>query len=172
MKKLALTLIAVSGVMFASGVTSAGDGYQDAPTVVALPSTVASGGEVTVKVEPCVSGETVSFALQGATASAVCGTGGTAEAKLKAPTTPGQYTGTATLQGLTLEFTVTVAAAATTIVDDGTGVPTPTTSPSGDLPATGSSGTNVASSIALALLTVGLGLLVVSQVRRRQAAAR
>jgi LPXTG-motif cell wall-anchored protein len=222
MKKIALALIAVSGVVYATGVATAGGSYVDAPTVMTTQSSGGPGFAFTAIVEPCMEGESVDFEFQGATGSDICNSSRQASADFTAPALPGEYTGTATLLGyqndvmiretaaggfsgfsrpqaaplperpLVLEFDITVAddstttvapttvapttteapittdPAPTTTIDDGSGLPTPTTSPSGDLPATGGSGMNTSAVIALSLFAVGAGMLVVSQVRRRQ----
>jgi hypothetical protein len=146
----------------ASGVTT--DGSASAP--IKVPTTpgaytgtaTCAGGasatfSITVTMNGCAEGETVQLVLVGETATGVT-TGGSASAQIKVPTTPGTYTGTATCaSGASANFTITV------------------TSPSGGLPATGSSGLGSFATISMILLLVGAGLLVVSQVRRRNPVA-
>jgi hypothetical protein len=220
MRKVALGIIAVSGITLVSGIADAGvdTGYEDAPIAVVSPASSSPGQRVAVAVEPCLSGEEVDFTFEGVTKTETCESSRIATTSFTAPAAPGEYPGTATLKGyqngiaangfvgfgflrgeggelperpLVVPFTVvvadtttttttiagtttTVAGATTTVAGATTTLGdtiAPTTNPSGQLPATGSSGTNSTSNIALGLFAVGLGLLVVSQVRRRQASA-
>jgi hypothetical protein len=123
------------------------------PTVSVSTPTPAPGSTITVTMDGCAEGESVQFTVAGETASGVT-TDGSASAPIKVPTTPGAYTGTATCAGgASATFSITV------------------TSPSGGLPTTGSSGLGSFATISMILLLVGAGLLVVSQVRRRNPVA-
>ena len=168
MKKFALAIMTASIVVFGFGAAASaqdadpGDVYPTVPTTAPPPAapTVsvstpapAPGSIITVTMDGCAEGETGLFTLAGETASGVV-TGGSASVQIKVPTTPGAYTGTATCaSGASANFSITV------------------TTPSGGLPATGSSGMSSTMTISMILLLVGAGLLVVSQVRRRQPAA-
>jgi LPXTG-motif cell wall-anchored protein len=156
MKKFALALITVSAVVFGFGAAAnaATDPVYPPPTITVTVSsqTPAPGSTITVTSQGCEEGETVNFVLEGSSSTGTT-TGGTASGQVTVPTTPGTYTGTATCaSGAAVNFTVTV------------------TTPSGGLPATGSSGISSTVAISGILLLVGAGLLTVSQIRRRQAA--
>jgi hypothetical protein len=102
MRKVALAIIAVSGITLVSGIADAGDGggYPDAPSVVASPVSGVAGFEFTVTVEPCRTGEDVEFIFEGVTELEVCDASSMAQTTFTAPGTAGVYDGTATLMGL------------------------------------------------------------------------
>jgi LPXTG-motif cell wall-anchored protein len=155
MKKLTLAIMTFSLALFGFGAAaSAGNVYPTNPPSVSVSNpTPAPGSTITVTMNGCVEGESVQFTLEGETASGVTA-GGSASAQIKVPTTPGTYTGTATCaSGTSAAFSITV------------------TTPSGGLPATGSSGMSSTVMISMILFLVGAGLLVVSQVRRRNPVA-
>jgi LPXTG-motif cell wall-anchored protein len=70
------------------------------------------------------------------------------------------------------ETTTTVVETTTTVVDettttlDDSGVPVPTTAPTGTLPATGNSGSSVPVSMALVVLLAGIAMIAVTRARR------
>lgn len=183
MRKLVVAIVVFFAL--AGGTAAAQSPYFGAPTVSATPQTVAPGGDVTVTVQNCDIGTVVSIELAGVTVMADCSGSsapvqgfrapaqtpepGTATGVVGAPTTAGTYDGTASGSSngepFSLSFQVTVQA------------PT-TTSPAGDqggvaaaLPSTGGGGIEPIAVTGIVLLVVGLGLLVVTQVRRRQGVA-
>ena len=86
-------------------------------------------------------------------------TTGSATFPTTAPQQPGTYVYTCTGdQGCSLSATLVVSAAPAT---------TPGAGGSGALPSTGSGGISQTTGIALGLLVVGLGLVIVAQIRRR-----
>ena len=169
MKKIALTLAAISVIVLGFGsLASAGTYPPGGPSVSVAPASVGPGGTVSVTAN-CTAGESVTISLEGSSVSVPCETGdgessvaGIATGVVTAPASPGTYTGSVTgaISGSLGSFTVTVLAAA----------PTPTT-PTGGLPSTGSGGTSTMTFVAAGLLVVGLGLFGVATVRRRQAPA-
>ena len=187
MKKIVFSMLAVFGI--ALGASGASAQYFGAFTASATPSTVAPGGSVTVTVENCDDGTSVTITLEGSSVTVTCSsatplvqgfrapsqtpTPGTASGAVNAPTTPGSYTGTAsgTSNGspASADFSVTVAAATTTTpaTGGGGGTGTATGGTGTGLPATGG-GVEPLAIAAIALLAVGGGLIVVTQIRRRQ----
>lgn len=166
MKKFALALAAVAAMVLGFG--GVANAYPPGGTgVTTSSSTVGPGGQVTVTAK-CTAGETVTFDLEGSTDTATCETGdaqsaiaGTATGTVTAPTAPGTYIGrvTGSVSGPLGEFTVTVEGSTAT----------PTATPAGGLPSTGSNGTSTMTFIAAGILVAGLGLFAVATLRRRQA---
>jgi LPXTG-motif cell wall-anchored protein len=151
-KKFAMAIMAVSATVLGFGGAANAAYPPDDVTVTVSSKTPPSGSTITATIEGCVDGESATFVLEGSTATGVT-TGGTASGQLKVPTAPGSYTGSATCaSGASANFAITV--------------PTP----SGGLPATGSSGINSTVAMSAILLLVGVGLFAVSQIRRRQTA--
>jgi hypothetical protein len=171
MKKFALGLVIAAVAIFGSGVAAQASTYPPSGTVEA-PAEVVPGGSFTAKITGCTPPEVITFVFQGESKSAPCveaaakengfaalvaATGtGTASTTFNAPSTPGNYvitaTGSAGFKGST---SLSVAAAA------------PVT-PAGGLPATGTDGISAITMMAIGFFAVGGGLLVVSQMRRRQ----
>lgn len=183
MKQVCVALIAVLGIGFGATAASAQSPYFGNASVSASPSTVAPGGEVTVTVQNCVAGTDVVITLEASSATAACSapttdaqgfrapaqtsTPGTAVGTVDAPTTPGTYTGSAALaEGAALPFTVTVATPTSSVADTGDRGDEVTA----DLPATGG-GIEPLTIAAIVLLIAGVGLVVVTRLRRRQARA-
>jgi hypothetical protein len=177
-KKLAFVLIAAAALVFGAGQVATA---QYGPSISTGP--VTPGGPYTVTYTNCVVGDTITFTQAQSNPTSVqatCLPGGTATASFAAaPTAAGTYSGTAVgAQSPSLTFTFTLTAPATTVpvtTAPGGGGAVPTTAapggqPGGQLPATGSNGLGSTTGIALGLLVVGLGLFVVAQVRRRDAA--
>ena len=118
-------------------------------------SSSTTDGRSVVTYSGCVSGETITFNLPGATpetAPGVCANGTASAVFTDAAGKTGTASGTTSPL---VNFTVASIA------------PAPTSPPTG-LPATGSSDINIALGPAIGLLVVGLGLFVVAHVRRRQ----
>ncbi len=156
MNKALIALMMVVGSLLAFG--GPASAYPpDEPTVGVDNPSPTPGGTVTVTVENCESGTTVTFELGGSTDSVVS-VDDTATGTVTAPSTPGSYTGTATCGADVLSFGVEVEAAAATTV------PT-TVAPV--LPPTGSDGSGSITTLAVGLLLAGLGLLGVARLRRR-----
>lgn len=170
MKKLALGLISASAAVFGFGLVA--DAYPPPAVSVSVDDpTPAPNQPLKVTFIGCQPGETVRFVLLSSTDTSPCTAtsaglslllqpqqSGTSIGDLRAPPSPGPYTGTATglTSGRNGPFTVVVSQAV---------------APPGGLPPTGSSGISTTTTVAIGLLVVGAGLFVVSQVRRRQASA-
>lgn len=174
MRKFALALMAAAAAVFGFGLVAQAQVYPPpALTVTVGSATVTPGADVVVTVTGCTPGTTVTVELEDVSVTVTCeaaggalgsifgliaqteGTG-TATATVTAPDEPGTYTGSVTTSdGASASFQVTVLAP---------------TAPAGGLPATGSGGISTTTGIAIGLFAVGLGLLGVSQIRRRQAA--
>ena len=187
MKKLALALMAAAAAVFGFGIVASAQTYSPAASVPVAPG---PGSSYSVTYTNCVVGETITFNQAQSTPATVTGlcTGTSAPALngsilglllpqqtangtatgtfTAAPTAPGTYTGTGTGVNGTVTFSFTIPGQAATTT---TGVPVTTAAPSGQIPATGSSGISTTTTVAIGLLVVGAGLLVVAQVRRRQA---
>jgi LPXTG-motif cell wall-anchored protein len=71
----------------------------------------------------------------------------------------------ATTTTTVVDETTTTVAETTTTLDD-SGVPVPTTAPTGTLPATGNSGSSVPVSMALVVLLAGIAMIAVTRARR------
>ena len=137
--------------------------------MVVSPTTVDPSGQVTVTVEGCEPGESLTVALGAQTDDATCAgasglalapgqapaNDGNATMTLAAPAAAGTYNGTVTSASNSATFTVTVVGQAAT--------------PTGSLPQTGSNGIGTTTTIALGLLAVGAGMVAVTQIRRRRA---
>ena len=165
-KKLALAVISAS-LVFAFGMSAQAQSPTPSYSTSVTVGPVTPGGPYTATYSNCVPGETITFTQPQstpATVTGVCAAGGslgTATASFaNAPTAAGDYTVTASgTQSPVRTITFSLGAAGSTV---------PATVPSGGLPATGSNGLGTATSVGLGLLVVGLGLLVVTQIRRRQ----
>ena len=160
MNKFVVSLVAIVAAIIGSGaVASAQYGATDFGVVVS-PTTVGSSGAVTVTVQGCAPGETLVVTLVGESVDVTCmpsdESSGTATGVVAAPSAAGTYTGTvaSSASSNSATFTVTVVAQAGT--------------PSGALPQTGSDGIATTTTIALGLVAVGVGMLVVTQIRRRR----
>jgi len=171
MKKLALAVFTVFVAVFGLSSTAlAAYPPTDVNVSVSNP-TPPPGGTITVTMAGCRDGAIVTFVLENSTATAVSRGGAalaeitvptaivtsalgdsTASAEITVPIATGTYTGTATCEGVSATFTVTV------------------TTPGGTIPATGASGISSTVAISAMLLLVGVGLVTASQIRRRQSA--
>ena len=178
MRKLIVAIAALFAL--AGGSVAAQAPYFGAPTVSATPGTVAPGGDVTVTVQNCDVGSTVEIELAGSAVGAACTDEtpsvqgfrapaqtpqpGTATGVVAAPTAAGTYDGTAAGtsngEGFSLSFQVSVEVPAT--------VPDSVAEVEAALPSTGGGGAEPLMVSAVVLLVVGLGLLVVSRIRRRR----
>lgn len=156
MKKFAVALIAVSAVVFGSGMAAQAQYGGSTGTATVTPASSAPGGTVTVGISGCEPSASVAVVFNGATSSVTADSSGAATTTVTAPSTAGTYPGTATCGDVVASFSVVVAAAVT---------------PPGGLPATGSNGISTTSGLAIGLLVVGLGLFGVAQMRRRQTSA-
>ncbi|MGK0276696.1 MAG: LPXTG-motif cell wall-anchored protein [Ilumatobacter sp.] len=167
MKKFALSLMVAAAAIFGTGIAAQASTYPPGATVSPIADPV-PGETFTVTVSGCNPGIVITFEFEGTTKTATCGEAaaltvgtGTASTTFVAPTAGGTYSGTATgTDGFLATFSVTAAAAPATTVEPVT--------PPGGLPATGSGGTSSMTMIAIGLFGLGGGLLVVSQMRRRQ----
>lgn len=118
-------------------------------------------GTITVTLDNCIEGETVTFEFNGATATDVC-ENGTASVVFGLTGSGGPATGvlSGSVIGSTSQdpqtFTVDMTPANETLSFS-----------SGVLPATGSTGLDTSMTMALGLLVVGSSMLVVAQLRRR-----
>ncbi len=168
MHKFSVSVIAaVTALLGFGAVANAQYGASEFQVVVS-PTTVDPSGQVTITVEGCELGEGLSAELGTQTDDATCAgpsgialagrqaqaNSGSATMTLSAPASAGTYTGTVTSTTNSATFTVTVVAQATT--------------PTGSLPQTGSNGIGTTTTIALGLVAVGVGMLVVTQIRRRR----
>jgi hypothetical protein len=173
MKKFALSLVIAAVAIFGSGVAAHASTYPPLVGTVSAPLEVLPGGIFTVAITGCASGEVTTSVFEGESKTAICveaaskngfaalvvATGtGTASTTFKAPSAPGNYVitviGDAGFRGST---STSVAAAPAT--------------PVGGLPATGTDGISTITMMAIGFFAVGGGLLVVSQLRRRQIVA-
>jgi LPXTG-motif cell wall-anchored protein len=172
MKKFALSLIVAAAAIFGPGVAVQAKPYPPAADVSPIETTV-PGERFTVNVKGCTPNgakKDVAFVFRDQDQSNLCGKGnpnaltdgtGTSSATFVAPMAAGTYTGTATgTDGFRVTFSVTVAAAPP--------VAAAPVVPVGGLPVTGSDGTSTMTMMAFGILALGGGLLVVSQMRRRQ----
>jgi LPXTG-motif cell wall-anchored protein len=151
MKKFALVLVAMSAVIFGTGLVANAYPPVDTPPAVS-PSTVAPGGTVTVT-GACDPGETVTVVLGTESETGECGTDGTYSIVIKAPSGEGSAVGgvSGTVNEDLGSFTVTVA-----------------TNGGSTLPSTGSNNTNTGLIIGVGSLLVGLGLFATARTRRNQ----
>lgn len=167
MKKAAFAL--VMSALLALGVGSAAHAqYGTTPPVTISPSNPAPGATFTLGITGCSAGEVLTTTFNGRTSTTTCtasatlsgdvaalGGTGTASITLQAPTAPGTYSGTVVGNlGFNQSFQVVVAGSAT--------------APGGGLPATGTDSTSTTMAIAFGVFVIGLGLVGVTQVRRRQ----
>ena len=178
MKRLVLTLmVAAATLLGVSALGSSGVAVAQYPPAATtgittnVPS-VAPGGTFTATVGNCLPGETVVITFQGVSTTVTCNsTTLQASASFAAPATPGTYqvcadltgTGATVPSGVTRPLTV-----CTSIQVIAAGPTVPATVPGGGLPRTGSSGLGTTATIAIVLLSAGVLLLIVSQVRRRR----
>lgn len=189
MRKLALAFMAASAAVFGIGMVTSAAGYDVALDIDENP---VAGGSYTVTYENCFTGDTITFTQPQSTPTSVTGecigpdpllvsgsiigllrpqipaTYGTATATFtNAPPTGGTFTVTAVGEtSPELQLLITVAVPSTTAAPTTTVAPT---NPPNGLPATGSNGVGTMTSVAIGLFAVGLAMLVVTQVRRRQA---
>lgn len=155
MKKFALALMTTAVAVFGFGAAAQAQ-YGSTPAVEVSPPTVVPGGDVTVSVTGCTSGEILTVTFNGDTTTDTCVASSSATIVITAPSGPGTYGGTVVgSQGFSQTFQVVVVAAASP--------------PGGGLPATGS-GINSTMTVAAGLFAMGLGLFGVTQFRRRQSA--
>jgi LPXTG-motif cell wall-anchored protein len=163
MKKLALALVAMSAVIFGTGLATHADYPPGAGTVTATPATLAPGGTF-VATATCETGEIVTFVFEGVTETATCTAEGVASVNFTAPDADGSYDGTAvgSENGALGSFTVTVATTPPPVTQGGA------TNGGGTLPSTGSNGTNTGLIIGVGSLLVGLGLFATARTRRNQ----
>jgi LPXTG-motif cell wall-anchored protein len=174
MKKFALSLIVAAAAIFGTGVAAQAQTPPYPPAASVSPiETAVPGGPFTVNVKGCQpNANKIAFVFRDQDQSNLCGNGkgnsnaltvgtGTSSATFVAPMAAGTYTGTATgTDGFRVTFSVTVAAAPP--------VAAAPVVPVGGLPVTGSDGTSTMTMMAFGILALGGGLLVVSQMRRRQ----
>ena len=179
MKKLVFSILAVLGITL--GASAVSGQYFGPFSASAMPSTVAPGGSVTVTVQNCDDGTPVTITLEDSSVTVTCAgtaalvqgfrapaqtaTPGTASGVVTAPTDAGAYIGTATGTSdggpATADFSVTVQVPTSTVPQtNGAGGTT--------LPSTGGGGIEPLAVVAASLLVVGFGLVVVTQIRRRQ----
>ena len=176
MKKIALILTALGVLLVGAGVSNTAAAYPVGETtdIVTNVPTVIPGGTFNATVTNCLPGETVVFVFEGVSRSVTCDpTTLQASFPFVAPTTPGTYQVCADLtgNGATVPSGVTrPRTICTTIEVVATGPTVPPTVPGGGLPGTGSSGVDTNLALAGTLLVVGLGLLVVAGIRRRETA--
>jgi LPXTG-motif cell wall-anchored protein len=175
MKKFALSLIVAAAAIFGTGVAAQAQPPYPPAAEVSPIKTAGPGDRFTVNVKGCTPNaakKDVAFVFRGQDQNNLCsdvkgnsnaltdGTG-TSSATFVAPMAAGTYTGTATgTDGFRVTFSVTVAAAPP--------VAAAPVVPVGGLPVTGSDGTSTMTMMAFGILALGGGLLVVSQMRRRQ----
>ena len=156
MKKVAVALAGIM-MLFGLGATAHAQ-YGTPPTVTVSPTNPAPGGSYTVNVAGCMPNEMATVVVGGASSMVMADAMGNVVVNLTAPAAAGVINGSVTCNGATTNFTVAVGAV-------------PPTNGGGDggggLPATGSDGQQSMLVVALGLLVVGLGVLGVSQVRRR-----
>lgn len=185
MKRFALFLAAVGTLFLGAGAAGTVSAYPFGlvSSLRALDTQGLPNYEVPVVVSNCFPDELVVFTLGDSTADSTCSdVSFEARATLRAPAAVGSYDVEAELRGtqgpvdpdrpdesrierprtLTAQISVVAQAPDTTVA----AVPI-----SGEIPTTGSSGIGSTTLLALGLSVVGLGLLVVSQVRRRGASA-
>jgi LPXTG-motif cell wall-anchored protein len=173
MKKFALSLIVAAAAIFGTGVAAQAQPPYPPAAEVSPIKTAGPGDRFTVNVKGCQpNANKIAFVFRDQDQSNLCGNGkgnsnaltdgtGTSSATFVAPMAAGTYTGTATgTDGFRVTFSVTVAAAPP--------VAAAPVVPVGGLPVTGSDGTSTMTMMAFGILALGGGLLVVSQMRRRQ----
>lgn len=156
MKKLLLAAVVALGLSgAAAGIAQAYPPAPAEPTVTVSSLSPVAGSSVTVSFDGCPPGDTATFVLGAASASAAV-QNGVATATLPVPSTTGVVTGTISCASGApgASFEVTVLA------------PAPTPAPG--LPSAGASGITQTLQIALILLVLGGGIFGVTQVRRRQ----
>jgi hypothetical protein len=167
MKRFALiVMVAVATLLGASALgpsSIAVAQYARTPVISTNVPTVAPGGTFTVTVGDCLPGETVVITFQGVSIAVTCSSSTVqASASFAAPSAPRIYDVCGVTNGST-----TVC---TTIRVIGAGATVPATVPGSGLPATGSSGLGTTATSAIVLISAGVLLLIVSQVRRRRTA--
>lgn len=180
MRRVLAGLAAVFAMVFmGASAANAGVYPPGSDPLILSATTVVAGQPFTVTLTDCALGETVEFTVSGSSDSETCGGAGggdtrflqapgtgTATGTLTAPSTPGEYTVSATglTSGRSATATITVVAAgAGTGDDDGAGA--------GGLPATGSDTTATTLWVAGGALLAGLGLTGVAMYRRRRPVA-
>ncbi len=170
-----ILMVAVATVLgvFALGSAGTVGAYPPGQTSVIttnVPSVVV-GGTFNATVNNCLPGETVTFTFEGATATATCDpTTLQSSVPFTAPNTPGTYQVCATVTGAGADVPAGVTrprTICTTIEVTSLATP-PVNSPGGGLAGTGSDGLGATATGGIVLLTAGLLLLAVSQVRRRR----
>jgi len=184
MKKFALSIVIAAAAIFGSGVAAQASTYP--PSSIA---TVAAGGTFDATINGCTPPEIVTFLFEGVSKTAPCLPGpsslrsaaatvgtGTASVTFDAPSVPGNYVATATgSAGFRGSYSISVTAVGVTpaapvapITSVAPAAPAAPVTPLGGLPATGADGISTMTMIAIGFFVVGGGLLVVSQLRRRQ----
>lgn len=175
MKRIGLILMVLGTALIGFNATANAGGYppDQAVRLTATPSSGPPGFPFTATVSNCFPGETVIFTFLGETVTTTCSTTTfQASAQFTAPDAAGVYSVTAQLTGegaivpvtdrpRFITINVEVIAAPTTTI------PQPPTTPSGTIPATGASGIDATSTVAIILVGAGALLLLVAQVRRR-----
>ncbi len=176
MKRVALILtVAVTTLLgaFALGPAGIVGAYGESSTITTDKPTVPPGGTFIATVSDCLPGETVIFHFQGQTATATCdSTTLGSSTPFPAPTTPGVYQVCADLTGIgaTVPAGVTRPQTICTTIEVLTSdIPT-TTTPTGGIATTGSSGVGPLTTGGIVLLCAGALLLLVSRMRRSRAA--
>ncbi len=167
MNKFTMSVIATLAAIFGFGAVANAQ-YGASPFGVTASPTVGPSGPVTITVRGCEPGQSLTATLVDQSDAATC-TGvdgpqssaagpatGNATMTVTTPKVAGTYTGTVASAsvGNNATFTVTVVAQAATRT--------------GSLPQTGSDGIGTTTTIALGLVAVGVGMLVVTQIRRRR----
>jgi LPXTG-motif cell wall-anchored protein len=178
MRSLVGAIVATIAIAVGGAAVVAQNPYFGAPSVSVDPSTVAPGGAVTVTVQNCDAGSTVTITLVSSSVAVPCVADGpvaqgfraprqspqpgTATGVVDAPTDTGTYTGSASGTSDATPFDLPFQVAVE--------LPTASTAADGQdaLPATGSSGVEPLTMAAIALVVVGGGLVIVAQIRRRQ----
>ncbi|MEM8620184.1 MAG: LPXTG cell wall anchor domain-containing protein [Actinomycetota bacterium] len=167
MKRIALVAaacaVAIFGVSSGAHAQSDDDNYLD-PSVEIL-------DDGTVLAHDCIPGEIVEFEFEGDSQTAICNSDGKATAKFPAPECPPGFIGDITFTGTA---TFTGEGAIDPEIDTSNRPLTRTfsiTLKCGTIPNTGSSGTGSFLAAGGILLLAGLGMVAVSQLRRRQALA-
>jgi len=196
MKKLAIGLMALGGLLFAtSSITQADYPPGSTAALTVAPNPVTPGATVTGTITNCFPGEVIPWDITpgGPSGSATCSTTTfIASFTFTAPATAGSYTVTAHLPAAPtppppafmlgflfprqpvpprprdLTVTLVVQQPVTTTAAPTTTLAPTTTAGGAGLPTTGSSGTDNLAVIAIGVFIVGAGLLLVSQVRRKQ----
>mgnify|MGYP001822105739 CR=1 FL=1 len=179
MKKLSLILTALGVLLVGAGLSNTVAASFDYPVgqppdIITDVPTVGTGGNFNATVTNCLPGETVTFIFEGVERTTTCDPN-TLQASFPfvAPMTPGSYQVCAVLtgDGATVPPGVTrPSTVCTTIEVTASGPTVPPTVPGGGLPGTGSSGVDTNLALAGTALVVGLGLLIVAGIRRRDTA--